>query len=87
MTTQPRPQGAFPGLWRWGAPPPKPEKRALGTRVLTTEKKKSLIKHFMYLSKREKAPNFFPDLNSIFQMLFRGVKLLSTANFKTLSRI
>ena len=21
---QPRPQGAFPWLWRWGAPPPKP---------------------------------------------------------------
>ena len=29
---QPRPQGAFPWLWRWG-PPPKPGKSALGTRV------------------------------------------------------
>ena len=30
---QPRPQGAFPWLWRWGAPPPKPGKSALGTRL------------------------------------------------------
>ena len=29
---QPRPQGAFPWLWRWG-PPPKPGKSTLGTRL------------------------------------------------------
>ena len=30
---QPRPQGAFSCLWRWGGPPPKPGKSALGTRL------------------------------------------------------
>ena len=30
---QPRPQGAFLWLWRWGALPPKPGKSALGTRL------------------------------------------------------
>ena len=30
---QPRPQGAFSWLKRWGAPPPKPGKSALGTRL------------------------------------------------------
>ena len=30
---QPRPQGAFPWLWRWDGPP-KPGKSALGTRLL-----------------------------------------------------
>ena len=32
-TEQPRFQGAFSWLWRWGAPPPKPGKSALGTRL------------------------------------------------------
>ena len=31
--SQPRPQGAFPWLWRWGAPPPKQGKSALETRL------------------------------------------------------
>ena len=30
---QPRPQGAFPWLWRWGAPIPKPGESALETRL------------------------------------------------------
>ena len=33
INAQPRPQGAFPWLWRWGAPTPKPRKNALGTRL------------------------------------------------------
>ena len=32
---QPRPQGSFPWFWRWGAPPTKPGKSALGTRLRT----------------------------------------------------
>ena len=32
---QPRPQGSFPWLWRRGAPPTKPGKIALGTRLRT----------------------------------------------------
>ena len=34
---QPRPQGAFPWLRRWGGPPPKPGKSALGTRLAARE--------------------------------------------------
>ena len=39
QASQPRPQGAFPWLWRWGAPPPKSGKSALGTRLSYSVKK------------------------------------------------
>ena len=35
ISLQPRPQGACPWLWRWGAPPPKSGKDALGTRLIS----------------------------------------------------
>ena len=34
LIEQPRPQGALPRLWRFPAPPPKPGKSALETRLL-----------------------------------------------------
>ena len=57
--TQPRPQGAFPWLWRWDgksvAPPPKQGKSALGTRLPMTQSEQGRTFYFrgktkMYLN-------------------------------------
>ena len=81
------PRALFPGFGG-GAPHLQSQRKApWGRGCWPRKKKKHLLSTLCTFQKEKKHPNFFPDLNSIFQTLFRSVKLLSTVNFKTLSRI
>ena len=47
VVMQPRPQGAFPWLWKWAAPLPKPGKSALGTRLVAMKPKRVTFAYFV----------------------------------------
>ena len=76
------PRNLFPGRFSLalevGRPTSKAREKRPGDEV---------VDHGIPFIKRKSTQTFFPDLNSIFQTLFRSVNLLSIANFKTLSRI